>query len=609
MGDEAAAAAVVAPVRRRRLRHKQHRPEIYGSEPEQVVPAAAGNERVVQLSEDQPLEQYMQSPEALRLKGIWARMNNQLKKTNKSKVSMRKLRQWRSACESYKAQVDDREWDLSGDVNDVNEGALFGRRWLASQCKNIALCEKERAAAMTLLSQIVAQAGNVAVDDSADISGGFPVLLTYNGDWGLLDISGIAGICRMSSVDDVAGVVADMPAVRSLEGQAQALCERLTADRAIDAWAWSLEVCPKSVKDAFEQTVPRIRFHVHLYLKPTGLTLCKNMLDINGSSPHIAKTILSRMGAGRSRSGNACWVACFYTSVKKIGSISRRSSVEMFVDYLVLEGWVWNLIQMRKLTYEEGRNLFTAMGRNCAIHLTSLDTAKRQRQMLAAMEEQRLDSLRLESAQMPFRRLDEVERWLHLFQVDASRYPFLILDGPSCMGKTRFVHSLVPRQCVFYSDCSNDQLPDLRRFDRDIHKLILLDEMGPTTAITLKKLLQSGLDVVTLGTSPTQQFTYTVYVRGAKIVLTSNNWERDLKSLPTNDQEWLSRNSHYVKVLEPLWIMGNDSRPSNETPSRRPEPSIAQVTPRLNDPELSADLSSWLPYIAEGSDNDDGGMS
>ena len=133
--------------------------------------------------------------------------------------------------------------------------------------------------------------------------------------------------------------------------------------------------------------------------------------------------------------------------------------------------------------------------------------------------------------------------------------------------------------------------------------------MGPTTAITLKKLLQSGLDVVTLGTSPTQQFTYTVYVRGTKIVLTSNNWERDLKSLPTNDQEWLSRNSHYVKVLEPLWIMGNDSRPSNETPSRRPEPSIAQVTPRLNDPELSADLSSWLPYIAEGSDNDDGGMS
>jgi len=165
------------------------------------------------------------------------------------------------------------------------------------------------------------------------------------------------------------------------------------------------------------------------------------------------------------------------------------------------------------------------------------------------------------------------------------------------MGKTRFVHSLVAEDACYYCDCSNDQLPDLRRFDREQHKLVLLDEMGPITAITLKKLLQSGCDMVTLGTSPTQQFTYAIYARGTKMVLTSNNWERDLKSLATNDQEWLTTNSHYVRVDEPLWVVQASAQASMATPSRQPEFAPAAETPRLIVDRPPIDLASWLPLV------------
>ena len=604
--DGDAAQAVAAPASRRRLRQKQRPPVQYAQAPVPVVAPAPAVPAVAVPTEDEIAQLFIDSPQGTQLKAVWTRMDASAKRNQQQKLCMRRLRHWRVACTARRARVDGREWDVSGNVNDPNEFALFNRRWTFGTSRDESLSEVERATCLALYVQILEEGRNGVAQSQLEISGGFPVLLTYNGDWGVLDISSIAGFGPSSSIDDVAMSVAELPAVRVMEDANSALCERLMSDRAVDAWAWSLELCPKSVRDAVQQNTQSIRFHVHIYLKPTGLTLVKPALDLNGSTPHIAKTILSRMGVGRSRSGNSVWAACFYVSVKKIGSISRRASVEMFVDYLVLEGWVWNLIQMRKLSYDEGKALFMEIGRNCAVHLVSLETAKRQRQTQSAEAAQRQDKLRLRSQQFPFKRIAEVDRWLQLFDSFSARYPFLILDGSSCLGKTRFVHSLVPENACYYCDCSNDQLPDLRRFDRDQHKLLLLDEMGPKTAITLKKLLQSGCDMVSLGISPTQQFTYSVYVRATKIVLTSNNWERDLKTLEPNDQEWLSTNSHYVNVLEPLWHVPESAHAPTATPSRQSDVAPAPATPRLNVAPSPIDLASWLPLIeAPGTDGED----
>ena len=46
-------------------------------------------------------------------------------------------------------------------------------------------------------------------------------------------------------------------------------------------------------------------------------------------------------------------------------------------------------------------------------------------------------------ARRPFRRLGVVESWVELHVKTRWRYPFLVLTGPSCMGKTQYALSLV----------------------------------------------------------------------------------------------------------------------------------------------------------------------
>ena len=46
-------------------------------------------------------------------------------------------------------------------------------------------------------------------------------------------------------------------------------------------------------------------------------------------------------------------------------------------------------------------------------------------------------------ARRPFRRLPVVDAWVALHATTRWRYPFLVLTGPSCMGKTQYALSLV----------------------------------------------------------------------------------------------------------------------------------------------------------------------
>lgn len=578
---------------KRRLNKKQPGNDMFG-------PAPSPEERQARADEYEKnvLLEYLKSAEAVRLQNVWSKTNGADKRSLQSRLKMRKLRHWRSACLAKKAIIGDKEWVLSGDPDDEHARSRYSRRYLLHMCRDSSLEQKERAAAHSGLAVECAALVGANVEDTTDISGGYPILLTYNGNWGLIRFSDIPGVAAARSIDDVAVAVQNMEPIRFMEREVQGLVEVLLGDRVISAWAWSLELSPQSVQKAFRKEREDIRFHVHLFLRPCGFSISPHMLVLNTSRPHLAKTLLNRLGILKSRSQVAFWHACFYTAAKKIGSIQRKSSVEMFDDYVVLEGWVWNLVQMDKMHYDEAKKLFVRLGRNCAVHVSSLDMARRQRQILTAMEEQRADMLRLQAQQHPFKVLPEVERWKALFQRDATRYPFLILDGPSCVGKTRYIHSLVDVDACFYADCSNDQLPDLRSFNRGQHKLILLDEMGPLTAITLKKLLQSGLDVVTLGTSPTQQFAYVVYVHKIMICITSNNWVRDLKQLPPNDREWLAMNSHFLEVSEPLWVEPQHEADVRPTPQRRSAPPENPETPVFHPVRHDADeIANTLPLL------------
>ena len=61
---------------------------------------------------------------------------------------------------------------------------------------------------------------------------------------------------------------------------------------------------------------------------------------------------------------------------------------------------------------------------------------------------------------------------------------FLVLDGPSGLGKTQFSMSLSPRSLEV--TCSNCEEPDLREFKSGTTELVVLDEAKCTLVVNCK---------------------------------------------------------------------------------------------------------------------------
>ena len=69
-----------------------------------------------------------------------------------------------------------------------------------------------------------------------------------------------------------------------------------------------------------------------------------------------------------------------------------------------------------------------------------------------------------------------------------------------------------------------------------------------------KKLFQASASLVKLATSKTDCHAYEVWAHRVMFVITSNRWQAELNKLLYEDAEWLTRNSVYVRVQQPLWL-------------------------------------------------------
>ena len=172
-----------------------------------------------------------------------------------------------------------------------------------------------------------------------------------------------------------------------------------------------------------------------------------------------------------------------------------------------------------------------------------------RRAMLAA----RLQfEIQLRENQRPFRKIDAVDQWLEQYTVLKDQYKFLVLDGKSGMGKTRFAANLASAERFLCIDCASATEPDLRSFDRDQHDVVLLDDARPEMILRMKRLAQASVDEVRLGQSATHVNSYAVWFHRVKLVVASNVWKSQLETCSPEDKAWLDMNSVYVFVDEPL---------------------------------------------------------
>jgi hypothetical protein len=146
-----------------------------------------------------------------------------------------------------------------------------------------------------------------------------------------------------------------------------------------------------------------------------------------------------------------------------------------------------------------------------------------------------------------------VTQWLNSFRDHCDRRKFLVLSGPSRLGKTQYAVSLVAEGSSLQLNCAGVIHPSLRDFDWKVHKLILFDEGSPMMVARNRRLFQCPNAIVTLGQSPTNSLNYSVYLNDTALVISSNSWVEDLNRLDHGDAEWIRANQILVEVSAPMW--------------------------------------------------------
>ena len=102
----------------------------------------------------------------------------------------------------------------------------------------------------------------------------------------------------------------------------------------------------------------------------------------------------------------------------------------------------------------------------------------------------------------------DIFAWMQLFNNDSSvrtRFPFLVLNGPSRMGKTRYASQLFGIAKTLVLSCPGVLAPNLKPFQRHEHSCIVFDEGSRDMVFRNKQVFQAGVDVVMLGQSNPSQ--------------------------------------------------------------------------------------------------------
>ena len=391
------------------------------------------------------------------------------------------------------------------------------------------------------------------------------ILVTYNGAWGVLaDLSPPPSL----SVEDLVLLVKEHVPTKKMFQSFTNHFVGLKAVHKISEYVVSWEICGDTW---LLHNV--VRVHGHAWVnKGTHKSLMLEDMAWAGSKPHINESAVDFCGGRGSRSASASYAGAFYLQIDKVGKVDGRGTILPFSGYQVKDFWITSLLSAKKISFAHARDLYLQNVVRAEVNIRQADFVEKLSLDAAAARDKELCDFEILKTEVEFISIPEVELWKKQYPLCLSRYRFVVLDGPSGTGKTRFAYSLSPpptaelssltskmegsqaarRKTIYYADCSGG-LPDLRSFRRKLHKILVLDELHPKNAVVLKKIMQASNDDAIMGSSPTMQHAYRVNSYQTMIVVTTNTWSSGFKGMPVADVDWLRANSYYVHVPGPLW--------------------------------------------------------
>ena len=261
----------------------------------------------------------------------------------------------------------------------------------------------------------------------------------------------------------------------------------------------------------------------------------------------------------RNRGGSTSWAGAYYLQAPKIGVLFQSGSKCPFEEYPVSGKWVFQLVQMEKITFSAARAELIKTGENLCRVLPDLD--KHHAECTAARLHKRAAEVQhlLGATSCRSVRVPEVEAWKARYGRGVwRRKKFLVLEGKSGTGKTEFVRGLFGSDKTLELNCAGVVAVNLRDYRPLEHKVVLWDEASPALVLGNRKLFQCPPCWIDLGHSATGSLVYKVWVNEAVFVIATNRWASALEELVREDREWLQANQVYVHVTQPLWLDDED---------------------------------------------------
>ena len=227
----------------------------------------------------------------------------------------------------------------------------------------------------------------------------------------------------------------------------------------------------------------------------------------------------------------------FYVWADKIGT-ARDANDEVCVHgnyfpvweegarykYAVKAVWADTLWRSRKLSHETYREYLIKCREDVSRRLRNLDVVMEQEKAERINEERRKVIKRIRAGFQPFKEYQVLMQWRALFELERDRYPILIVLGASNKGKTELIKSLFQNPCQLQIR-ENIDFPDaFRKFDRDTHDALILDDVRDCKFFVSKQdVFQSKYDAVhEFGSTNSGQYAYSQWLFQVPVAATIN---------------------------------------------------------------------------------------
>ena len=372
------------------------------------------------------------------------------------------------------------------------------------------------------------------------------VLLTWNGDWGVFVIAGLAPHAGWRVI--VAALQKEV-AIDRLWVAFKAHCEKLSDLLGAAHHAFSLELCMKSWE---EEAV--LRVHGHLYLSAGS----DKMKLARGSLAAFKDSIPNKSHKVAALNNRACsgFAGCYYLLAPKIGLIRNHSNCAAYRDFGVSPEWITNMVQAEKMEFSDARVEMTRCGKGYQRRMAELKAWEAGQKELRLQARVAQEQAYHAANNLAFHSFPRIDAWLaRNMQPHRRRKEILVIEGPSGLGKTEFLKALVGHEACLELNAEAMEKPMLLALDSELHKLVFWDECNVKLVLENRKLFQCPPTMIALGISPTGRDVYHVWLNDLVMAIGSNSWTEQVDALPrASDREWLKKNTVHVAVSERMWV-------------------------------------------------------